>query len=57
MKISHAATNSTFFMASYQRSVSQLMQAMPLDVWIQMPFTLPASQYSRHMSGIAWVRP
>lgn len=32
MKISTAAMNSGFFMAWYQRSVSQLMQAMPLEV-------------------------
>ena len=57
MKMSTAAMNSGFFMAWYQRSVSQLMQAMPLDVWIHTPLTLPSSIYSRHMSGMAWVRP
>ena len=57
MKTSQAAMNSGFFMALYQRSVSQLMQAMPLEVWIQTPFTPPSSHTSRHMSGMAWVRP
>ena len=57
MKMSQAAMNSGFFIALYQRSTSQLMQAMPLEVWIQTPLTLPASISSRHMSGMAWVRP